>query len=272
MSRDKPLAGKRIVVTRAPEQAAEFVAELEALGARVLLLPMITFAEPEDVAPLDNAITKLDKFDWVIFTSRNAVKYIVGRMKSLRIPPERVSHLMLTPHIATIGTATSHEALSVGFLPNYEAEESTGKSLASELLDHVRGKRVLVPRSDLANSPLPQILRDAGADVVEVIAYRTIKPQSADSNVLEAIRCGKVDVVTLFSPSAYDHLVEEIDLDALRRHSGKMVLATIGPVTSSAVKSDGLQVAIEASNPSAASLCEAIAGYFESSHKRAIAE
>lgn len=271
MQRDKPLSGKRIVVTRAAGQSRELIAHLEALGAEVLLLPMVSFVEPENVGPLDRAVTELDKFDWIVFTSRNAVKFLASRFKALRIPPERANHLMLTPRVASIGSATSDEALSVGFLPNYEADKSTGEGLAAELLHDVRGTRVLLPRSDLADSSLPRILREAGADVVEVIAYRTVAPHPADAKAVEAIRLGDVDVITLFSPSAYHHLSEEIDLEvlrkhsgnALRRHSGKMVLATIGPVTSEAVRSDGLKVEIEAPTASAGALCEAIVGYFQ---------
>jgi len=270
-SGEKPLAGKRIVVTRAPEQSAEFAAQLAALGAEVLYLPLMSFSEPQDVTPLDDVVRRLDQFDWILFTSRNAVKALAGRFKILRLPPERVNHLLLTPRVATIGSATTDAALCAGFVPNYEAAKSSATALAGELLTDLRGKRVLLPRSDLADSSLPCILRESGADVVEVIAYRTVAPASLNKTVLEAIEFGNVDVITLFSPSAYHHLIEEIDLDilrlhlghALQRYSGKIVLATIGPTTSSVVRSDGLKVGIEAPEASGGALCEAIVAYFE---------
>jgi len=267
----KPLAGKRIVVTRAPEQAAEFIAQLQSLGAEVLCLPTIAIAEAEDDAELDRAIYELDKFDWVIFTSRNAVKFLARRMAALQIPADRVNQLMLSPEIAVIGAATSDEAWSVGFLPGYEAQESRGEALGIELLDKVRGKRVLLPRSDRADQTLPKLLREGGAEVVEVIVYRTVSPQSLDMKVVEAIRSGDVDVITLFSPSAYENLVDEIGLETLHRQSGKIGIACIGPVTSNAVKEDGLEVMIQAPSPSAASLCAVIAGYFESRATRGTA-
>jgi uroporphyrinogen-III synthase len=257
-----PLQGKRILVTRAREQAQEFVGQLELLGAEILIFPTVTFAEVEDAEPLNRAVIELDKFDWVIFTSANAVKFLANRFKALRIPTERINHLMLAPQIAVIGSATGDEAWSIGFIPQYEAVKSNGEALALELLDKLRGKRVLLPRSDLASSILPTALREAGADVVEVVAYRNIAPQAYDARVLEDVREGRVDVITLFSPSAYQHLIEEIDLDDLRRQSGKILLATIGPVTSAAVRQDGLEVAVESSSASAAALCEAIATYF----------
>lgn len=261
---DKPLAGKRIVVTRAPEQAGEFVAQLESLGAEVLLLPAITISEVEDPSELDRAVNKLAEFDWVIFTSRNAVKFLVRRFAALKIPPERISKLLASPEVAVIGAATSEEAVFLGFLPTYESQESRGEALGKELLEKVRGKRVLLPRSDRADSTLPDLLREAGADVAEVIAYRTVAPQSFDLKVVGAIRAGAVDVITLFSPSAYENLVDEVGLENLRRQSSKIGIASIGPVTSQAVREDGFEVMIEAPSPSAASLCAVIANHFES--------
>ncbi|HXQ25914.1 MAG TPA: uroporphyrinogen-III synthase [Candidatus Acidoferrales bacterium] len=239
----------------------DFVSALESFGAEVFLLPTIALAEVEDPAPLDRAVSELDKFDWVVFTSRNAVKFLAKRFKVLEFPLDRVNQLLLTPNIAVIGSATSDEAWSVGFIPNYEAAESSGEALAQALLEMVRGKRVLLPRSDQANSTLPQSLRSAGAEVVEVIAYRTIAPP-LDSEALEAVRQGAVDVITFFSPSAYRHLIGEIGVETLRRLSGKIVIASIGPTTSNAIRRDGLEVAIEASTTSAAGLSEATADYF----------
>ncbi len=257
----RQLKGKRVVVTRAPEQAEDFVRALEAYGAETLLLPTIAFAAAEDTAPLDRAVSDFDKFDWVIFTSRNAVKCLVSRFRPLQIPSEHVKHLLLTPNVAVIGPATSDEAWSVGFLPKYEAEESSGGSLAVELGERLRGKRVLLPRSDRADSELPDALRAAGAEVTEVIAYRNVMP-TLNPKVLDAIRQGEIDVITFFSPSAYRHLADEIGVETLRRQSGKILIASIGPTTSSAIMQDGLQVAIEASTTSAEGLAEAIADYF----------
>jgi uroporphyrinogen-III synthase len=257
----QPLKGKRIVVTRAPEQAEDFISALDAYGAETLLLPTISFAEAEDASALDRAVSDLEKFDWVIFTSRNSVKFLVDRFEHLPISLERVNYLMLTPKVAVIGRATSGEAWSAGFLPEYEAGESNGESLALELGEKLRGKRVLLPRSDQADAKLPEALRAAGAEVTEVIAYRNVAP-ALNPDVLDAIRSGAVDVITFFSPSAYRHLAGEIGMETLRRQSGKILIASIGPTTSSAITQDGLHVAIEASTTSADGLSEAIAEYF----------
>jgi uroporphyrinogen-III synthase len=257
-----PLAGKRIVVTRAPEQAAEFAAQLESAGAEAMLFPTVRFVLPDDTAALDRAVSELDKFDWLIFTSRNTVKFLASRFPPLGFSGNRLNRLLHSVRVAVIGSATNHEACSAGFLPAYEAQESRGEALAAELLEEVRGKRVLLPRSDRADPALPKMLREAGAEVVDIVAYRTVVPASLENSVAQAIRQGDVDVITLFSPSAYKNLADEIGLETLRRHSGKILLASIGPTTSSAIREDGLPVAIEAPSSSAAALCSAIADYF----------
>jgi len=258
---DRPLAGKRVVVTRAPEQADEFISSLESFGAEVVLLPTIAFAEVEDTEVLDRAAIELAMFDWVIFTSRNTVKFLASRLKALKYPLKRENPPQPKPKIAVIGSATGEEAWSEGFIPDYEAAESRGEVLARELLEKVRGKRVLLPRSDKADSTLPKCLREAGADVVEVVAYRTIAPP-LDEKALEDVREGAVDVITFLSPSAYQHLAGEIGVENLRRQSGKIVIASIGPTTSSVIRQDGLEVAIQASSASAVGVSEATANYF----------
>jgi uroporphyrinogen III methyltransferase/synthase len=265
---DKPLAGKRVVVTRAPEQAAEFVAQLESYGAEVLLLPSIRIAPPENLAALDRAVVELESFDWVIFTSRNAVKFFASRFPLVGITRERMNQLTLAPKVAVIGASTHNEALSIGFLPDVEAHESRSEVLAAELSDQLRGKRVLLPRGDRADSSLPRALEAAGANVVEVIAYRTIRPESFDPAVVEAIRAGEVDAITLFSPSACETLLAEIGLETLSRHSSKIRIASIGPTTSNAVREGGLPVAIESPSASSAALCAVIAEFFRNRANR----
>lgn len=260
---EKTLAGKRIVVTRAPEQAGDLCAHLAALGAEVYFLPAVKFAAPDDAGPLDHAVAEMDQFDWVIFTSRNAVKFVAARFPALGLSPERINRLMLSPQIAVIGPATRDEARSAGFRPSYEARESSGGGLAAELAVKVKGKRVLLPRSDRARPELPKLLREAGAEVVEVIAYKTIRPERFDPRGLEAIRGRNVDVITFFSPSAYQYLAEDLDATVLTGKSSKMVIATIGSTTSSEIRKNGLEVAIEAPSPSAEALCGAIVSYFQ---------
>ena len=254
-----PLAGKRIVITRAPEQAADFVRQLEQLGAEVLLLPTVTFAEPKDAGPLDQAIGSLARFDWVLFTSQNAARFFARRCHTLG---QTLNRNTARPLVGAVGPATAQAAREEGFRVHYVASRFRGTALAEELGAQFAGKKVLLPRSDRVGAELPVALRAAGAEVVEVVAYQTSVPESFDHRVADAIRRGGVDVISLFSPSAFHNLVEEVSLGTLHQHAARMVLAAVGPVTAGAIREAGLPVEIEAREAAATSLAAAIADYF----------
>ncbi len=258
-----PLAGKRIVVTRAAEQAGELIRELERAGAVVLSLPAVTFTDPPDPAPLDQAIRALLSFHWVVFTSQNAVRFFVKRCRVLgRMQETDGGSTAVQPRVAAVGPATAEAAAKEGLRVDYVASQFRGKALAEELGARVTGKRVLLPRSDRAGADLPAALRARGAEVVDVFAYHTGVPDSFDCGVSDAIRRGDVDVVSFLSPSAFQNLAEEISLETLRQITGRVVLAAIGPATAGAIRDAGLPVEIEAPQSSANSLVTAITQYF----------
>jgi uroporphyrinogen III methyltransferase/synthase len=138
------------------------------------------------------------------------------------------------------------------------AEEFQGAELARELSAEVSGKKVLLPRSDLASDDLPAALRKAGADLTDVIAYRTVACEAASPEVVAAIRGGEVDVISFFSSSAFHSLAELVGLETLRHTS----LAAIGPVTAAAVREAGLPVAIEAPQATSESFVAALVEHF----------
>lgn len=255
-----PLERKRVVVTRAPEQARELIGRLEELGAEVLSLPTVSFAPPEDWSPLDGAIRALGDFDWVLLTSQNAVRYFVERCRELKV--DLRSH-SAKPQFAAVGPATAKAAESEGLRVAYTASRFRGEELARELAGELVGKRVLLPRSDRARPDLPQALKKLGATVVDVIAYRTQPAGPGASDTLEKIRRGDVDVVTLASPSAFHHLSEELDTEHMQELARTVALAAIGPVTAKAIQDAGLPVAIEASESTVTGLVHAIVEYFE---------
>lgn len=257
-----PLAGKRIVVTRAPEQAAELVGELQRLGAEALALPAVTFADPLDPAPLDQAIRALHSFHWILFTSQNAVRFFAKRCRLLGQMQGIDGRATAEPLVAAVGPVTAEAARKEGLRVDHVANEFWGKALAEELGGRVAGKRVLLPRSDRAENDLPAALRSSGGDVVDVVAYRTGAPGSFDRSVTDAIRRGDVDVVTFLSPSAVHHLMEEVGAETLRQVAGRVALAAIGPVTAGAIREAGLPVEIEAPESTATSLVSAITRYF----------
>jgi uroporphyrinogen-III synthase len=251
-----PLAGKRVVVTRAAEQAGDLVRMLEENGAEVLLVPSVTFAEVEDKHPLDAAILSLFRFDWLLLTSQNAARFFAARCRDLGIDLSVMAGA--PPSVAAVGPATADAARQEGLVVKFVASRNTGEGLAQELREHVLGKKVLLPRSDHAAADLPAALSRAGAQLTDVVAYRTLAVHDAAAKELEQIRQAGADVITFASPSAFHLFVEQIGADALRRLSGRIVLAAIGPVTAKAIQQAGFVAEIVAEDSSAAGLVAAI--------------
>ncbi len=274
---NKPLAGKRVAVTRAPEQARELVAHLEGYGAEVLLLPAVGFADPEDTEMLDAALRALDRIDWIVFTSENAVRFFAKRARALGLEPGK---LPAEPQVAAVGPATAGAAEAEGYGVGYVAKKHRGESLANELRGELSGKRILLPRSDLATDELPRMLREFAGQVIEAVAYRTVapgmetpapvgrirgkeEPGDPAARTLRRIRDAEVDIITFASPSAFRNFAELIGAETLRRISESARFAAIGPTTARAVQEDGYRVAIEAEEATSRGLAEAIADYFE---------
>jgi uroporphyrinogen III methyltransferase/synthase len=258
MSAAKPLDGKRIVVTRAIEQARGLKERLESMGAVVLLLPAVSFSEPADTTELDRAIGALGSFDWVLFTSANAVRFFAKRCQKLSINVGESAK----PQCAAVGPATATAAAAEGFTIDYVAKEFLGTALARELGKSLAGKRVVLPRSERAGRDLPDALKAAGAEVTEVMAYHTGGVGAAEPGVLEAVRDALVDVVSFFSPSAVENLRGELGAEVLSRLGTKAAMAAVGPVTAAAMRKAGLPVAIEAPEATAESMAAAIQKYF----------
>jgi uroporphyrinogen III methyltransferase/synthase len=258
MNAARPLEGKRIVVTRTIEQARHLKEILESMGAVVLLLPAISFSESADTTELDGAIRALESFDWVLFTSANAVKFFANRCRKLGAALGGSEK----PRFAAVGPATASVAAAEGCKIDYVAREFLGIALAREVSESIAGKNVLLPRSDHASRDLPEALKAAGADVTEVMTYHTGGIGAAEPGVIDAVREARVDVVSFFSPSAVESLRGELGEEVLSRLGEKAALAAVGPVTAAALRKAGLRVAIQAPEATAESMSAAIQKYF----------
>jgi uroporphyrinogen III methyltransferase / synthase len=258
MSADKPLEGKCVVITRAAEQSSELKQRLENLGAKVLLLPAVSFFGPSDTIHLDRVIAALETFDWVFFTSANAARFFDDRCRKVA----RDVRAGKMPRYAAVGPATASVAAKAGFTVDYVAQEFQGVALARELGASLAGKRVLLPRSDRAGSDLPTALKHVGAEVTEAVVYHTGGIGPCEPGVLEAVRDARVDVVSFFSPSAVENLRTELGAEVVSRLGTRAAFAAVGPVTAAALRKAGLPVAIEASEATAGSVAAAIAKHF----------
>lgn len=257
-----PLAGKRIVITRAAAQSGELTARLEALGATVLALPAISFRDPDDTAELDRAIADLDRFDWILFTSANAARFFARRCRAAGRPVGEGRW----PRSAAVGPATASAAAAQGFAVDYTAQEFRGEALAREMAPVLAGKRILLPRSDRARRDLPEALRAAGAEIVEVIAYRTGgmpgETAGGQNPALDALRNSGVDAVCFFSPSAVDGMIAALGHEVMSGVAAQAALVAIGPVTAAALRAAGLDAGIEAEAATVESVVQALARHF----------
>lgn len=250
-----------MVVTRAREQAAELTSELERLGAEVIIFPTVKFAAPSDWQPLDSALRAISKFDWILMTSQNAAGFFAKRCGELGIDVKTLQSPR--PFVGAVGPATALAATETGLRVDYTATKSSGEALAQELWGSIGDLTVLWPRSDRGDDRLLVALREAGANVTEVIAYRTAAPETFDAEVVEKLRRAEVDAIVFASPSAYHNLSDVIDTAELVALSSRVIFAAIGPTTARALRGIGVRVAIEANESSAAGLADAVAKYYQ---------
>jgi uroporphyrinogen III methyltransferase/synthase len=255
-----PLTGKRIVITRAPDQSQELARLLVDRGADVLFCPTVEFAAADDRGPLNQALLHLGEFDWIFFTSQNAVTYFIRA--ALRLGAVLNLTSSEKPFIAAVGPGTARTLQQEGIRVSHVAREFRGAALAAEMKERIAGKKILLPRSDLAGSDAPDCLRAAGADVAEVVCYRTLRPK-VSNEVQERMLHGEVDAVTFASPSAFRNFVAELGAEQVKKLTARgVVLAAIGPITSAVIRDEGFAVGCEAREATPASLAQAISDYF----------
>ncbi|HEV2194873.1 MAG TPA: uroporphyrinogen-III synthase [Candidatus Acidoferrum sp.] len=253
------LAGKRIVITRALEQSEALLQELVSRGAIARLLPLLSFGEPEDSARLDQAIAGIAQFEWLILTSAQTVRALTERCADLCAPLTRTnSHL----RVACVGPVTAEAARSANLPVEYVAMTHNGVALANELGNKLQGAKVLLPRSDRANPDLPEALRRYGAEVTEVVAYRTLRPASVGKEELEKVIDGHVDAILFFSPSGLQHFSEIAGKPELKVLQDRLAIAAVGPVTAKALREAGVERIVVASDTTAASVIDALEKHF----------
>jgi uroporphyrinogen III methyltransferase/synthase len=263
-----PLGGKIVLVTRAAEQSQQLYEELQSRGAIVRLLPLVSFAPPENCDALDGALSNIESFDWILFTSTNAVHAVQRRGEELARSLKRGVKL---PCAAAVGPVTSTAAEEAGFSVEYVAADHSGGGLAREFGDELRGRRVLLPRSDRANPDLPVALRRCGALVTEVVAYRTVPPSSMDREKLqESLRDG-VDGILFYSPSAVQNFLELLGRERLGTLQGRAVMVAIGHATAAALSAAGIQRIARAADTTTKAIVEALEGHLARTKKRSTA-
>ena len=262
---DKPLVssdalkGKRIVITRARSQALSLAQSIESLGGEVVEFPTIEIKPPASYKSLDEAISQITNYNWVIFTSVNGVEQFLNRFEKLR---KNMADLAGT-EVGAIGPETAKRLtaaqIRLGLVPKqYQAEGILEELLSKSMFD----KRVLIPRAAKARDILPETLRQRGARVDVVEAYQTVLPQTDAAAVHKLLRDGKIDVITFTSSSTATNFAAMLHDPDLPRLLSRVVIACIGPITKKTVEDLGMRPEIISEEFTIPGLVNAMVDYF----------
>ncbi|MHB8384071.1 MAG: uroporphyrinogen-III C-methyltransferase [Candidatus Binataceae bacterium] len=256
-----PLFGRRIVVTRSRANGSAFARELRALGADAIEFPTIATAPPSSFSALDRAIGKLDKFDWIIFTSAAGVEGFVARMRALGHDLRQLGHARLCAIGPATAGALEHYALRVAAVPPEYRAEAIIPAIGAR---RIRGASILIPRAQVAREILPKILLEHGARIAEVApVYRTIKPPGAQSERVRAMAAaGEIDLVAFTSSSTVENFCDLVGAAARG-----LSAAAIGPITAATAVARGFKLVVQPAEYTVPALIAAIRAHYESAGK-----
>ena len=259
----RPLFGRRVLVTRPREQAAELVDRLSALGAEPVEAPMIRIVPPEDLGPLRRAAAEPDAFDWIVFTSANAVDAFMAVL----LKGDRDIRALKGPQLCTVGTGTAEKLSRYGIKVDLIPDEFRGEAITAAIgrQTTLDGARVLLPRADIARDVVAEQLRSAGAVVTDVVAYRTVLEDTqaeGGPDVYGMLLEGRIDVVTFTSASAVRNFAKVYGRDQTADLLKNATVAAIGPVTADAAAQLGINVTIQPASYTIAGLVDAIAAHY----------
>jgi uroporphyrinogen III methyltransferase/synthase len=248
-----PLFGRKIVVTRAREQADALSAQLRALGADAIEVPVIEIQPAADYAPLDRAIAELASYDFLIFTSANGVRFFVDRLDR-----SAADWRSLRARICAIGPATRAALEALHLKVDLMGKAYVAEGLLDAFAAHdLAGKRVLLPRAAVARDLVPDELRKRGAHVDVVEAYRTVAPDGVADRVRHALDA-RPDCVTFTSSSTVQNFVAAAGAESLRG----IRVVSIGPVTTRTARDLGIDVSAQARQFTIDGLVEAVREIF----------
>lgn len=230
-----PLSNQSVLVTRAVGQNKKLIDLLQSLGAKTIELPTIKITWPDDLTDLDEALTHLSRYHWLIFSSVNGVAHFWQRLLFLNISPENIAHLK----IGAIGPATASQLTELGLVVTHLPREHIAEALV-ESIENVTGQRILIPTANIARPALADGLRQKGAIVDQVTAYQT-RPAAAPADL--AARLAPVNILTFTSSSTVDNFGQMLkDRDLSLDTVASKTIACIGPKTADSVQALGLPV------------------------------
>lgn len=242
MIADRPLAGKRIIVTRARHQAGQLSAELAKLGAEAIEIPAIEIVPPKSFAPLDEALRNVRQYEWLIVTSANGVRAIRDRSEALTLGLSSLGHLK----VAAVGATTTRALEEAGLPVSVVPREFVAESLIESLGDETRNSRVLIVRGATARDLIPEALSKRGAQVDVVEAYQTVIPRDSVEKIAGLLAGEPPDVAIFTSSSTVTNLFRLLREAGYARQPGGLLAVSIGPITSGTLRDFGWEPAAEA--------------------------
>ena len=249
--------GQRVLVTRAADQAAALTAALHEIGVEPIVVPTIEIVPPASFAELDQAIAELDRVDYLILTSVNAVNAFFDRLVAQGHSPQALSAMQTVAVGPKSAEALAERGVTADLIPqDYRAE-----GVVALLKDRVSGKRLLYPKAALARDLIPAELTAAGAEVIAPIAYASAPPVEAAEKLQKALADG-LDLLTFTASSTVQNFVALLDTESLIL-AKQIPVASIGPLTSETAKKLGFNVTVEPKSSTLDELVKAIRNYFE---------
>ena len=256
---EKPLFGKRVLVTRSRTQASVLSRMLSEEGAEAIEVPTIEIAPPEDFSSLDDALKDLASFRWIIFTSVNGVASFFHRLNKLGMDARALGGV----GVCAIGPITAASLERNGVRPDFTPPRYTTERLVQGLSERgVSGAKILMPRTNIAPEDAARALEKAGAKVVQPVAYRTLTPAGSAQKARELLSRGKIDIATFTSSSTVSNLMELLDGETALLDG--VSIACIGPVTARKARDLGLKVDVTARRHTVAGLVQALKSHFQS--------
>jgi len=256
---DRPLFGKKVVVTRAREQASDFRLLLEEKGAQCLEFPTIEVVPPTDWAPLDRAINRLKDYDWVVFTSVNGVRFFFHRLEQQGEDVRALRGLRIGAIGPKTAAAVAERGLQLDLVPSEYRAEAVIDALGRE---EVRGKKFLLPRAAKAREILPEKLNEMGARVDVVSAYETIRPPGKGEEVRRLLQKGDIACVTFTSSSTVENFAAMFPDEDLVSLVGHATVACIGPITAETAHRHHLEVKVMPAEYTIEALADEIVEHF----------
>ncbi|SHE88359.1 uroporphyrinogen III methyltransferase / synthase [Desulfacinum infernum DSM 9756] len=254
----RPLFGRTVLVTRARQQASDFKRLLEEKGARCVEFPTIRIAPPESWEPLDRALSELQTYDWVIFTSVNGVRFFMERLFEAGKDVRALAGVKLAAIGPKTAEALEARGLRLDVVPGEYRAEGILQAMGA---DSVQGARILLPRAKVARDVLPETLRKWGALVDVVPAYETVLPTEGADRVAEMLREGRVDVVTFTSSSTVTNFLHVFEAHDPLKLLEKTTVACIGPITADTARGRGVPVHVVAEEYTIPGLVQALCDY-----------